>query len=115
MSDVQYSFSITPKAAEQVKKQLEKRGTPDGYLRIGLRGGLCSGFGYVIQFEDNEPREHDIIFSLEDISVLIDKKSIIYLNGATLDWEQSLMRQGFSFRNPNSASQCGCGESFSPK
>jgi iron-sulfur cluster assembly protein len=113
MSEDLHSFSITPKAAEQIKKQLEKRGTPDGYLRIGLRGGLCSGFGYVIQFEDDLPREHDTIFLLERISVLIDKKSIVYLNGATLDWENGLMRQGYKFVNPNSKSECGCGESFS--
>ena len=110
---IQYTFSITPKAAEQIKKQLEKRGTPDGYLRLGIRGSGCNGYQYAIQFEDSIPRAQDLTFVLEGISVMIDKKSIVYLNGATLDWEISLMRQGFKFINERERSSCGCGESVS--
>jgi iron-sulfur cluster assembly protein len=107
-----YTISVSPKAAEQVKNQLTKRGTPEAYLRLGIKGGGCSGFSYVIQFEDAPPREKDFLFEMEGIRVLVDKKSILYLNGSILDWEKTLMNQGFKFVNPNEKSSCGCGHSF---
>lgn len=113
MTDTVYNISISPKAAEQVKNQLIKRGTPEAYLRLGVKGGGCSGFSYVIQFEDNPPREKDLLFELEGIKVLVDKKSILYLNGAVLNWEKTLIHQGFKFSNPNEKASCGCGTSFS--
>lgn len=113
MDEKTYQITISSKAAEQVKQQLEKRGTPDAYLRLGLRGGGCSGFTYVLQFEDTEPKENrDIVFVENDVRIVVDKKSILYLNGATLDWEQTLMKKGFKFLNPNEKSSCGCGHSF---
>lgn len=108
----QYNISISPKAAEQVKSQLMKRGTPDSYLRLGVKGAGCSGYSYVIQFEDEPPREKDFLFEIEGIKILVDKKSVLYLNGSTLDWEKTLMRNGFKFVNPNEKSTCGCGSSF---
>lgn len=107
-----YKISVSPLAAEQIKIQLEKRGTPDGYLRLGIKGSGCSGFSYVIQFEDDPPRDRDIIFDTENIKIVVDKKSIIYLDGSVLDWEKTLMSQGFKFINPNEKSTCGCGLSF---
>ena len=104
--------SISPIAAENVKLQLEKRGTPESYLRLGIKGGGCSGFSYVLQFEDSPPRERDVVFEEHGVKVIVDKKSLLYLNGSTLDWEKTLMRQGFKFVNPNEKSTCGCGESF---
>lgn len=113
MDEKTYSVSISPKAAEQVKLHLEKRGTPNAYLRLGLRGGGCSGFSYVLQYEDAEPKENrDIVFVENDIRLVVDKKSLVYLNGTILDWEQSLMKKGFKFVNPNEKSTCGCGHSF---
>src|SRR5713101_1539456 len=109
----QHQFFLTPKAAEQVKAQLNKRGTPDAYLRLGLKGSGYSGYQYAIQFEDNSPREHDIVLVVEGVSVVIDKKSIVYLNGATLDWQQTLMYQGFKFVNKLETNSCGCGASVS--
>jgi iron-sulfur cluster assembly protein len=103
---------VSPKAAEQAKRQLEKRGTPHAYLRLGLKGGGCSGFTYVIQFEDTSPKETDKVFSYHDINVVVDPKSLLYLNGCTLDWEQTLLKRGFKFLNPNEKSSCGCGKSF---
>ncbi len=108
-----YSITVTPEAAEQVKKQLEKRGTPNGYLRLGLKGGGCSGFSYVLQFEDVLLRTDYIHFESNGIKILVDSKSLIYLNGCTLDWEKTLVKQGFKFINPNEKSSCGCGHSFS--
>lgn len=106
------SISISPVAAEQVKFQLEQRGTPESYLRLGIKGGGCSGFSYVLRFEDDPPRDRDVVFEEHGVKVVVDKKSLVYLNGSTLDWEKSLLKQGFKFINPNEKSSCGCGHSF---
>lgn len=108
-----YSITVSPEAAEQVKKQLEKRGTPDAYLRLGLKGGGCSGFSYVLMFEDVPLRTDYHHFESNGVKVLVDPKSMIHLNGCTLDWESGLVKRGFKFRNPNEKSSCGCGHSFS--
>src|SRR5690606_36009589 len=97
--------------------QVAKRGVPGTSLRVGIRGGGCSGFSYVIEFHDGEPHARDVVYDLTatdgtKVRVLVDKKSLLYLNGATLEWEKTLMRQGFKFLNPNEKSNCGCGTSF---
>ncbi len=107
------TVTLTPKAVEMAKKQLAKRGTPDAAIRLGLRGGGCSGFTYVIEFSDDPPRERDRVFDFGGVRVYVDPKSLIYLAGTVLDWEQTLMYQGFKFRNPQEATSCGCGHSFS--
>jgi len=106
------AVALSPKAIEMAKKQLQKRGTPDAAIRLGLRGGGCSGFTYVIEFSDDPPRERDRVFDFEGVRVFVDPKSLIYLAGTVLDWEQTLMFQGFKFRNPQEATSCGCGHSF---
>ena len=108
----EYTISISEIAAEQAKLQLEKRGTPESYLRLGIKGGGCSGFSYVLRFEDDPPKDKDLVFDQHGIKIVVDKKSIVYLNGAILDWEKTLMKQGFKFVNPNEKSSCGCGHSF---
>lgn len=113
MEEKTFQVFVSVLALEQIKKQLAKRGTPDSSLRLGVRGSGCSGFSYVLQYEDAEPKERDLVFQINDLRVIVDKKSIIYLNGCTLDWEKTLMKQGFKFVNPNEKSSCGCGESFS--
>ena len=110
-------ITVTPKAVEAIKKQIDKRGTTNASLRLGVRGGGCSGFSYVIEFHDGDPRAKDNVyeFKAEDgtpVRVLVDKKSFVYLAGMTLDWEQTLMQQGFKFVNPNEKTSCGCGHSF---
>lgn len=107
-----YQISVSVKAAEQIKLQLQKRGTPSAYLRLGIRGGGCSGFTYVLQYEDDPPKQKDLVFISEGINVVVDTKSIIYLNGSILDWEKTLMNQGFKFVNPQEKASCGCGHSF---
>ena len=106
------SISVTEKAAQAIKKQIDKRGTPDASLRVGIRGGGCSGFSYVIEFHDGPPKAKDRVFDQFGVRVVVDPKSLIYLNGTVLDWEQTLMRQGFKFVNPNEKTSCGCGHSF---
>jgi len=97
--------------------QIAKRNVSGTALRVGIRGGGCSGFSYVVEFHDGEPRARDIVYDLKatdgsDVRIVVDKKSLLYLNGATFDWEKTLMRQGFKFINPNEKSSCGCGTSF---
>ncbi len=111
------TITVTPKAVEMIKKQIEKRGVPNTALRLGVRGGGCSGFSYVIEFHDGEPRSKDHVFDYAagdgtPVRVLVDKKSMVFLAGMELDWEQTLMQQGFKFRNPNEKTSCGCGHSF---
>jgi len=108
-----YQIHISNSALEQIKKQFAIRNTPNSYLRLGVRGGGCSGFSYALQYEDKDPSIKDLVFHFEEIKVVVDKKSIIYLNNCTLDWGKSLMYQGFKFINPNETSKCGCGTSFS--
>ena len=106
------SIEVSEGAAKAIRKQLDKRGTPDASLRVGIRGGGCSGFSYVIEFHDSDPRPKDKVFLKDGVRVVVDPKSLVYLNGTVLDWEQTLMRQGFKFVNPNEKSSCGCGHSF---
>ena len=82
-----------------------------------MRGGGCSGFSYVIEFDDDAPRKGDLVLEFPEegkstVRVYCDKKSILYLGGSVLDWEKTLMFQGFKFKNPKEASRCGCGHSF---
>ena len=107
------SMTFTAKAAEAGKKQLVKRGTPEAMVRVGIKGGGCSGFSYVIEFEDKPPREgRDRVFEVDGTKFVVDRKSLIYLNGTILDWKVTLMNQGFEFINPQVKSNCGCGHSF---
>lgn len=110
-----YQVFVSPAAVEEVKARLVKRGTPQGFLRLGIKGGGCSGFSYALQFEDGTPKERDVVFQIEGVNVVVDKKSLVYLNGCTLEWEKTLLHQGFKFNNPNEKSKCGCGHSFSVK
>ena len=116
-SERKLGIVITQSATDAVGAQITKRGVPGTALRVGIRGGGCSGFSYVVEFHDGEPRARDVVYDLKasdgsDVRILVDKKSLLYLNGATFDWEKTLMRQGFKFINPNEKSNCGCGTSF---
>ena len=104
-------ISITAEAAAQIKQQLEARQTPNAYLRLGLKSGGCNSFTYLIRFEE-EIKDNDQVFVSQDIKVVVDPKSFTYLKGCVLDWDSSLMKQGFTFTNPNAKSGCGCGKSF---
>jgi len=103
---------ITADAVKYAKKRLAARGTPEAAVRLGVRGGGCSGFNYVIEFSDDPPRARDTVSELDGVKFYVDKKSLIYLAGSVLDYEHTLMFQGFRFKNPQEASRCGCGHSF---
>jgi iron-sulfur cluster assembly protein len=110
----QKGIQVTERAIKRIRIALAKEGISptEGGLRLGVQGGGCSGLSYNIRF-DSQPRERDRIFNFEDVRVFVDPKSFIYLSGMVLDYEETLMRQGFNFINPNSTKSCGCGTSFS--
>jgi iron-sulfur cluster assembly protein len=105
-------LGITDGAAAFARKKLTARGTPDAAVRLGIRGGGCSGFSYVIEFADEPPRAKDTLIEHGGVRFYVDKKSLVYLAGSVLDYEHTLMFQGFRFKNPQEASRCGCGHSF---
>ena len=107
-------IQITDKAIARVRSAMEKEGVSveQGGLRLGVQGGGCSGLSYNIRF-DTQPRERDRVFQFGDVRVFVDPKSFIYLHGMVLDYQETLMQQGFVFVNPNSSKSCGCGTSFS--
>jgi iron-sulfur cluster assembly protein len=111
------TIGISASAVEAGVAALAKRGTPGAAIRAGIRGGGCSGFNYVIEFDDDPPRSNDTVLEMtgstgQTVRFVVDKKSLLYLGGSILDFEKKLMSQGFKFRNPQEASRCGCGGSF---
>lgn len=102
---------ITPKAREEVVKLIAAENKPDLGLRLGVKGGGCSGLSYDLQFTPSEAG--DTILDFENFRVFMDAKSTIYLKGMQLDYQGGLNGKGFVFSNPNATSTCGCGESFS--
>jgi iron-sulfur cluster assembly protein len=123
----QKNIRITAKALKRIRVAMAKEGvSPEqGGLRVGVQGGGCSGLSYNIRF-DSQPRERDRTYTFGagietvgdptgglPIRLFVDPKSFIYLHGMVLDFEETLMRQGFNFINPNSTKSCGCGSSFS--
>ena len=110
----QKGVQVTERALKRIRIAMAKEGISpaEGGLRLGIQGGGCSGLSYNIRF-DTQPRDRDRIYQFEDVRVFVDPKSFIYLHGMILDYEETLMRQGFNFVNPNSTKSCGCGSSFS--
>ncbi len=104
---------LSESAAKQVRELKVQQNLPEtAFLRMGVRGGGCSGMSYVLEF-DTEKTPHDKEFEIDGVKVVIDKKSYIYLNGTTLDYVTQGLTGGFTFVNPSAKSSCGCGTSFS--
>jgi iron-sulfur cluster assembly protein len=107
------AITITERAAKEVRRIIDEQKLPDATsLRVGVKGGGCSGFSYTLGFDDLVG-EVDQITEVDGIRIVCDPKSFLYLNGTELDFEESLMGRGFKFGNPNASKSCGCGESFS--
>lgn len=104
------SVTMTASAAERVKSFLDNRGKGFG-LRLGIKTTGCSGLAYVLEFVD-EPNEDDQVFNVDDVNIIIDGKSLVYLDGIQLDFVKEGLNEGFKFTNPNAKGECGCGESF---
>ena len=106
-------IEISETAARKIKSLMAKQGISDGGLRVGVKGGGCSGLSYTFAWE-REPRLGDEVFEgPEGSKIFVDKKSYLFLNGTTLDYDTSLLSRGFNFQNPHAKSTCGCGTSFS--
>jgi len=109
-------ISLTPEAVEKLREILGKQDDPAGYyLRLGVKGGGCSGFSYVLQFDKDVDLKYDRTFEIEGIRVAVDRKSLVFLAGMTLHYTGDLHilgEGGFEFRNPNASRTCGCGTSF---
>ena len=104
--------SLTPGAIIQLNRIRQEQSVPADFgLRIGVKGGGCSGFSYLLGFD--EQKERDTVYECEGIRILMDKAHALYLLGMEIDWEEGLNNRGFIFNNPNAKETCGCGTSFS--
>ncbi|MEM6764752.1 MAG: iron-sulfur cluster assembly accessory protein [Bacteroidota bacterium] len=105
-------ISLTDKAVEQVKVLREKEGiAEDQLLRLGVKGGGCSGLSYILEFD--QKKELDKIYEINGVKVLVDPRHELYIAGMVVDYQSGLNDRGFIFENPNATSSCGCGTSFS--
>jgi iron-sulfur cluster assembly protein len=105
-------IEISEAAARKIKSLMAKQGISEGGLRVGVKGGGCSGLSYTFAWE-KVPRLGDEVFEgPEGAKIFVDKKSYLFLNGTTLDYDTALLTQGFVFNNPNAKTTCGCGSSF---
>jgi iron-sulfur cluster assembly protein len=105
------AVQLTPGAAKRVKELMQSQNLPAAFLRMGVKGGGCSGYSYNLEF-DTELGKHDKEFDVDGVKIVVDVKSYLYLNGSTLDWVTQGLTGGFTFVNPNAKSSCGCGTSF---
>lgn len=105
-------LTLTPTAAEKVGELLEQEGEEELFLRVAVRPGGCSGFSYEMFF-DSEAKDDDTAATFGEVRVMVDSSSAMLLQGATLDYSDSLQNAGFSIDNPNAQRTCGCGQSFS--
>ena len=105
-------FKVTPSAAKKVSALLTKQGRPSGVLRVAVVGGGCSGLQYKMDLQDS-PANRDILVESSGIKVVVDPKSALYVTGSELDFVDALQDGGFKVKNPNAATSCSCGESFS--
>jgi len=103
---------VTDTAHKKIKQNLERRGKGVG-IRLGVKTTGCSGLAYTIEYVDNYTAEVGVTnFAQKDFVILVDAKSLVYLNGLTMDWVRNGLNEGFDFINPNERDRCGCGESF---
>ena len=106
-------ITLTPSAAQEAKRLIGQEQKPNLGLRLGVKGGGCSGMSYVLAVEDATPKQFDSVFEQDGVKILIDAKSHLYLDGTTVDFKNGLVGAGFEFQNPLAKKSCGCGTSFS--
>jgi iron-sulfur cluster assembly accessory protein len=105
---------LTERAAREILRVIAEQGFPaTTWVRIGAKGGGCSGFTYVLDFDQNGPTEFDLGFAQHGVRFCVDKKSEFFMGGTTLDFNDGLLDRGFVFKNPQATGSCGCGTSFS--
>ena len=113
-SEAAFPVTVGPEAAAQLRSLVERKGEPGCFVRIGVKGGGCSGLEYVLRL-DTKPTPFDIEHEVDGVRVVCDAKSAVHLKGASLVWTGNLVGGGFQFENPNAERSCGCGTSFTPK
>lgn len=111
MTATEATIQVTPKAVEKIRSAFHREGVGQGGLRLGVLGGGCSGLSYQFRF-DPKPRATDKVFEFDGVQIYVDPKSMVFLDGMTLDWKDSLIQSGFVFENPHAKRSCGCGTSF---
>jgi iron-sulfur cluster assembly protein len=106
---------LTERAANEIKTIIKQQGLPETQtrLRVGVKGGGCSGFSYMLDLTEEPKAEMDEELDCNGVKILVDMKSYLYLNGVEIDFKDEVMGRGFVFKNPNATSTCGCGSSFS--
>ena len=104
-------IEISETAAHKIRSLMAKQGISEGGLRVGVKGGGCSGLSYIFGWE-KVPRLGDEVFEGHGAKIFVDRKSLMFLKGTTLDYDKALLTQGFVFHNPNAKQTCGCGSSF---
>lgn len=106
---------LSETAAKEIKEIIKQQSLPEGEtkLRVGVKGGGCSGFSYMLDLTEEAPSENDEQLEAHGVKILCDQKSYLYLNGVEIDFKDEVMGRGFVFKNPNATSSCGCGSSFS--
>ena len=111
-TQIESEIKITEKAAKEIMQIMKENSVPENYgLRVGVKGGGCSGLTYTLGF-DAEQKEGDTVIEVNDVRLYVDGKSLFYLTGTELDFTDGLDGKGFVFNNPNATKTCGCGESF---
>ena len=107
-------ITLTPQALDQVKQLIQQEQQPGAALRVGVKGGGCSGLSYMLGFDANV-QATDHAFEQDGLKIVVDPKSHLYLDGTTIDYHGGLGGAGFAFQNPNAQKSCGCGSSFTPE
>ncbi len=108
-------LTLTPAAVERVRFLIKKQGNPNLGMRIGVKGGGCSGLSYVLNLEE-KPTERDFAYEIDGLAVFVDRKSAQFIEGIEIDYTtKNLLEGGWKFTNPNAQRSCGCGTSFTPK
>lgn len=113
--NIDVKVALSEGAAKELQRVREEQKMSESTLRVGVAGGGCSGFQYSLNFveDDDFDEEKDIKFEQHGIQVVVDKKSLLFLDGTTIGWHEDLNKRGFTFENPNATKSCGCGSSFS--
>ncbi len=108
--------TLTPDAAKEIRRIIQENSFSENVaIRLGIKGGGCAGFTYYFDFESEEPKQMDRLFESQGLRLIVDRKSLIYIDGTQVDFKTSLMERGFKFDNPKAHAACGCGTSFTPK
>ena len=107
------SLQLTETAAQEIKRVIEEQKVRTGVaLRVGVAGGGCSGFEYKLGFDEHVDEQNDTVCEMHGVRVAVDKKSLLYLDGTEVDYQNGIEKRGFVFNNPNATKSCGCGSSF---